>query len=80
MYDAENRGDALPADWTCCAPSSAWSLWSATAEAGLGASRLEQFDRVSGRVLEHDLLATHANDDVVPKVGSRLSERIDRGL
>lgn len=39
--------------------------------------RLEQFDRVSGGVLDEDLSASFALDDVAPKVHSALPQPID---
>src|SRR2546425_7942844 len=41
------------------------------------ARRFKQFDRIACRVVEQDLLAPHAGDDVVSEMGSSLAQRRD---
>ena len=45
----------------------------------LGRGGLEQFDGISGRVLEQDLLAAHSNHDVIAEVGAFPTKRLDDG-
>src|SRR5689334_6794232 len=46
---------------------------------GLGPGRLEQLHRVAGRVLQQDLLAAHAGDDLVAETGTVLPQLRHRG-
>src|SRR3954454_24796386 len=41
--------------------------------------RLEQLDGIAGWILEEDLLAAGAGDDVVPEVGAACPQRLDEG-
>src|SRR6478672_6827712 len=53
---------------------------SGRSEPGFRAGRLEQLDWIAGRVLDEDLHATHAGDDLVAKSGAVLAQSCHRGL
>jgi len=46
---------------------------------GLGPGRLEQLHRVAGRVLQQDLLAAHAGDDLVAEPDTRRAQPLGAG-
>ena len=45
--------------------------------AGLREARLEQFNRIAGRIVEQNLVAANASDDIVAEVNSLLAQLLD---